>query len=99
DRLARRQAQQVANALHGGIAVVLSLGEQLVRDDGPVRPPPNDIGEGAAAIDPELPHDLPPASAALAGASSGSTRASCDRHPRAGGDLSEIGARFPLSRE
>ncbi len=35
DRLAGLEPQQVADALHGGVAIVLGLGEQLVRDDAP----------------------------------------------------------------
>src|SRR5262249_8898818 len=57
DRRAPRQAQQVAEALHGGVAVRLGvLGEELVRDQRAVRLAADHVGERAAAIDPEIPH-------------------------------------------
>jgi len=40
----------------GSIAIPLGvLGEKLVREKRAVRPPGDDIGKGAAAVDPELP--------------------------------------------
>ena len=51
-----RQAQQVAHARHGRVAVVTGVfGQQLVRDQAAIGPPPHDVGEGAAPVDPELP--------------------------------------------
>ncbi len=56
DRLAGLQAQQVADAGDGRVAVLLGvLGQQLVRDEAAVGPLRDDVGEGAAAVDPELP--------------------------------------------
>ena len=52
----RLQAQQVADALHGGVGIGLGvLRQQLVRDQPAVRPAPHHVGEGAAAVDPEIP--------------------------------------------
>jgi len=54
--LARREAEQVADALHRGVAIGLGIfRQQLVGDELAVRPPPDHVGEGAAAIDQELP--------------------------------------------
>ncbi len=54
-RLILRDAQQVANAGHGRVAVLFGvLGQQLVGEQLPVGPARHDVGEGAAAIDPEL---------------------------------------------
>jgi hypothetical protein len=56
DRLAVFEPEQFADALHGGIAIALRVfGEQLVGDQLPVRAAGDDVGEGAAAVDPELP--------------------------------------------
>src|SRR6185437_3152101 len=56
DRLARPQAEQIANALDCRVAVALRIvGEQLVGDKTTIGTPCHHIGEGAAAIDPELP--------------------------------------------
>jgi hypothetical protein len=56
DRLLRRKAEQIADALHGGIAIGLGiLGQKLVGDERAVGPPSDHVGEGAAAIDPEIP--------------------------------------------
>ena len=63
DRTARnrrigRETEQVADSLDGGVPVALRVfGQQLVRDERPVGTSCDDVGEGAAAIDPEL-HDL-----------------------------------------
>ena len=58
----RLQAEQIADALHGGVGIGFRVfREQLVRDQRAVRPPPHHVGEGAAAVDPEI-----PASACLA---------------------------------
>jgi hypothetical protein len=55
-RLAGLQAQQVADAGHGRVAVLLGVfGQQLVRDQRAVGPLGHHVGEGAAAVDPELP--------------------------------------------
>src|SRR5262249_53267662 len=52
----RSTPKRLANALAGGVAIGLRvLGEKLMCDQRAVRPPPDDVGEGAAAIDPELP--------------------------------------------
>ena len=49
-------AEQLANALHGRVAVALRiLRQQLERDERAVRLAADDIRERAAAIDPELP--------------------------------------------
>ena len=56
DRLAGLQAQQVADAGDGRVAVLLGVfRQQLVRDQRAVGPLGDDVGEGAAAVDPELP--------------------------------------------
>ena len=56
DRLAGLQAEQVADALHGGVGIGLRIfRQQLVRHQRAVRPPPDHVGEGAAAVDPEVP--------------------------------------------
>lgn len=56
DRLAGREAEQVADAGHGRVAVLLRvLRQQLVRDERAVGPARDDVGERAAAVDPELP--------------------------------------------
>ena len=56
DRRARRQPQQLANAVHGRVRVALGiLGQELVRHERAVGPAPDDVGERSAAIDPELP--------------------------------------------
>ena len=49
-------AQQVANALKGGVGVLLRVfRQQLVGDQGAVRPARHHVGKGAAAINPDLP--------------------------------------------
>jgi hypothetical protein len=62
DRIARRYSQQIADTLDGGIGVAFGiLGQQLMGGDRSVGPPRHNVGEGAAAVDPELPaigHDL-----------------------------------------
>ena len=56
NRLARLDADEVADALHGGVAIGLGIiREELVRNQRPVRPAPDHIGECAAAVDPEIP--------------------------------------------
>ena len=56
DRRAGGQAHQLADTLNGGIAISLRvLRQDLVSVDAAVRRPADDVGEGAAAIDPELP--------------------------------------------
>ena len=50
------QAEQAADAGNGRVAVLLGVvGEQLQRRQRAVRAAADDVGEGAAAIDPELP--------------------------------------------
>ena len=56
DRRVGRDAKHMANAGERGVAVVVRVvREQLVRGDRAIRPARDDVGEGAAAIDPELP--------------------------------------------
>ena len=56
DRLLASEAEDVADPLQGGIRVLFGvLREQLVDADRTVRRPRHHVGEGAAAIDPELP--------------------------------------------
>ncbi len=56
NRCVRRQAEQFPNAVHCGVAVALGIfGQQLVRDQASVRSAGDDVGERAAAVDPELP--------------------------------------------
>ena len=59
DRRIGRQTEQVADAGDGGVAVLLGvLAEQLVGGERAVGPAADDVGEGAAAVDPELPARL-----------------------------------------
>jgi len=56
DRLALLQAEQVADALDGGVAIGAGiLREQLARVEPAGRVAADDVGEGAAAVDPEVP--------------------------------------------
>jgi hypothetical protein len=56
DRLALLQAEQVADALHGGIAIAFRiLRQQLVRGERAVWAPSDHVRESAAAVDPEVP--------------------------------------------
>jgi hypothetical protein len=51
--------QQHPHARHGRVVILLGIvRQQLVGQQGPVRPPRDDVGEGAAAVDPELPAAL-----------------------------------------
>ena len=55
-RLARGQAQQLANARHGGVAVLLGvLRQQLGGRGGAVGAARHDVGERAPTVNPELP--------------------------------------------
>ena len=59
DRLRRPQAEQAADAFDRGVAVLLGvLGQQLQRVQLAVGRAADDVGEGAAAVDPELPAQL-----------------------------------------
>ena len=59
DRRAGGDAHQLADALDGGVAVVLRvLREQLARHQRAVGAAPDDVGEGPAPVDPELPTRL-----------------------------------------
>ena len=59
DRRAGGEAEQVADAGDRGVAVLLRvLRQQLVRDERAVGPARDDVGERAAAVDPELPAGL-----------------------------------------
>ena len=56
DRLARLQAQEIADALHGGVRIGFRIfRQQLVRHQRADRMPPHHVGEGAPAVDPEIP--------------------------------------------
>ena len=56
DRVARLEPEQMADAVHRGVAIGLGIfRKQLVRHQRAVRPPPDHVGKGAAAIDPEFP--------------------------------------------
>src|SRR6202008_3781949 len=56
DRLVGAQPEQVADAGNRRIAVLLGvLGQQLVGDEAAVGALADQVGEGAAAVDPELP--------------------------------------------
>ena len=56
DRLAGLQSEQVADALHRGVGIGFGIfRQQLVRLQRAVRPPPDHVGERAAAVDPEIP--------------------------------------------
>ena len=51
-----RAAEQIGDAGNGRVRISLRvLGEQLVGEEAPVRRPRHDVGEGAAAVDEELP--------------------------------------------
>ena len=53
---ARREAEQVADALHRGVAIGGGVfRQQLARAQAPARIAPHDVGERAAAVDPEVP--------------------------------------------
>ena len=52
----RAETEQGADAVHGRVRVALRVfGEELAGGERAVRPPGDDIGEGAAPVDPELP--------------------------------------------
>ena len=56
NRLIRLDAEEVADALHRGIAIGLGIvRKKLVRHEAPVRPAPDHVGKGATAVDPEIP--------------------------------------------
>src|SRR6266851_3314738 len=56
DRLTFIQVEDLADPGEGRIAVAPGIfGQQLVGGDRAVRPAGNDVGEGPAAVDPELP--------------------------------------------
>ena len=56
DGLVGLQAQQMPNARHRRVAVVLGVvAEQFMGDQGAIGSLAHDVGEGAASIDPELP--------------------------------------------
>ena len=58
DRRADGDAHELADALDRRVAVVGVLREQLARHQRAVGPPSDDIGEGPAPVDPELPARL-----------------------------------------
>ena len=59
DCLPNRYAQQLADALQGGVGVMPGVvRQQLVRHQPAIRAPGDEIGEGAPPIDPELPTAL-----------------------------------------
>ena len=52
----RAETEQGADAVHGRVRVAFRVfGEELAGGERAVRPPGDDIGEGAAPVDPELP--------------------------------------------
>ena len=54
--IARSQAEQVADALHGRVAIGFRiLRQQLADMQAAARIAPDDVREGAAAVDPEMP--------------------------------------------
>ena len=56
DRRVAGQAEEVANAFKGGVLVDAGIfGEQLARMQAPVGIAADDVGEGAAPVDPEVP--------------------------------------------
>src|SRR5262249_59060393 len=56
DGFARLYADEIADALHRGVAIGLGVvGKKLVGDERAVRPASDHVGEGAAAVDPEIP--------------------------------------------
>ena len=56
DRFVGTEPQQVTDAGHRRVAILLGvLAQQLMGDERAIGPPADDIGEGAAAVDPELP--------------------------------------------
>src|SRR5690606_17083230 len=70
DRLPRIEAHQARDAGQRRVAPPAILGQHLGRYDAPIRPARDDIREGAAAVDPEVPlavgrivHPLAPFSA------------------------------------
>ena len=53
---AAAQPEQIPDALHGGIPIGVGIfRQQLVGEEAPVRPAADDVGEGPAAVDPEIP--------------------------------------------
>ncbi len=60
ERLSRAAAEQAPDAFDRGVAILRrALRQQLVRHEPAVRAPRDDVGERAAAVDPELPAALP----------------------------------------
>ena len=55
DRLARGQSDQAPDRLDCGVFVSRAFGEEFSRMQAPARIAPDHVGEGAAAIDPEVP--------------------------------------------
>ena len=56
DGRSRGNTEQVADALNGGVAIVLRIvGQELAGGEGAVGSTGHHVGEGSAAIDPELP--------------------------------------------
>jgi hypothetical protein len=50
------QAEEVADALHGGVAIGFRIfREEFMRDQRAVGLPSDNVGESTAAIDPEIP--------------------------------------------
>ena len=58
DRRARREAEMVADRLHGGVAIGGVFRQEFARVQPPSRVAADDVGERAAAIDPEIPPRL-----------------------------------------
>jgi hypothetical protein len=56
DGIAALKAKKIADALHGGVGIGLRVfRQQLVRGERTIRCAADNVGEGAAAIDPEIP--------------------------------------------
>ena len=55
DRLARSESEQTADRLDRRVRIGGALGQELHRMQPPARIAPDHVGEGAAAVDPEIP--------------------------------------------
>ena len=61
NRRAWRDPDEIADALHGGVAIGLRiLGQKLVSGERAVGAAPDHVGKGAPAIDPEIPTPVVP---------------------------------------
>ena len=55
DRRAGAKPEQIADRLHGGVGIGGAFGEQFAHMQLAVGVAADDVGEGAAAVDPEIP--------------------------------------------